>query len=330
MLSFIVNLKTWHPRDNENSSEKFGAFVIYLSDKYSDKISQYSNSILCLFALCAFSNESASLTGSVSFVCVKSSNPVKRQTILIDVFMVLRPSTKMPRNHLEAPSTASFTALLSQMIIATLRILRQHHYTASKSINPSININIRTEKAFRKTRHCMMPSIVSPVRQNVPVRWRPLRPMADAVTMEGTRALLEPGPRGRLLLVLPADDAALSAGMRRSSESIPTTGGLIRTTRVQTFIPISTVLPLQHVRLSHTSKAQVTHPVLHYSGSPERKVSERKVTGAPSFYTSCAQPHGSLLWHCLVQNWSSKYNATGRQLLSHLQSPSQPSDAQPN
>ena len=119
--------------------------------------------------------------------------------------------------------------------------------------------------------------------------------MADAVTMEGTRALLEPGPRGRLLLVLPADDAALSAGMRRSSESIPTTGGLIRTTRVQTFIPISTVLPLQHVRLSHTSKAQVTHPVLHYSGSPERKVSERKVTGAPSFYTSCAQPHGSLL-----------------------------------
>ena len=196
----------------------------------------------------------------VSFVCEQSSNPVKRQAILRYVLMVLRPSTKMPRNHLEASSTASFNALLSQMIIATLRILR-HQYTASKSIN----INIRTEKAFRKTRHCMMPSIVSPVRQNVPVRWRPLRPMADAVTMEGTRALLEPGPRGRLLLVLPADDAALSAGMRRSSESIATTGGLIRTTRSQTSIPISTVLPLQHVRLSHTSKAQVTHPVLHYS-----------------------------------------------------------------
>lgn len=75
--------------------------------------------------------------------------------------------------------------------------------------------------------------------------------MADAVTIEGTRALLEPGPRGRLLLVLPAEEAASRAGMRRSSESIPTTGGLIRTTRVQTFIPISTVLPLQHARLSH-------------------------------------------------------------------------------
>jgi len=115
--------------------------------------------------------------------------------------------------------------------------------------------------------------------------------MADAVTMEGTRALLEPGPRGRLLLVLPADEAALSAGMRRSSESIPTTGGLIRTTRVQTFISISTVLPLQHVRFSHTSKAQVTQPVLHYSGSPERKVSERKANGAPSFYTLPVHNH---------------------------------------
>jgi len=233
----------------------------------------------------------------------------------------------MPRNHIKASSTASFTALLSQPIIATPRILR-HHYKAS--INPSININIRTEKAFRKTRHCMMPSIVSPVRQNVPVRWRPLRPMADAVMMEGTRALLEPGPRGRLLLVLPADEAASSAGMRRSSESIPTTGGLIRTTRVQTFIPISIVLPLQHVRLSHTSEAQVTQRVLHYIGSPERTVSERKATGAEFLHTSCAQPHGSLLWHCLVQNWSSKYNTTELQLLSHLHSPSRPSDTQPN
>lgn len=109
--------------------------------------------------------------------------------------------------------------------------------------------------------------------------------------MEGTRALLEPGPRGRLLLVLPADEAASSAGMRRSSESIPTTGGLIRTTRVQMFIPNSTVLPLQHVRLSHTRKAQVTLPVFHYSGSPERKVSERKATGAQSFYTLHVHSH---------------------------------------
>jgi hypothetical protein len=85
--------------------------------------------------------------------------------------------------------------------------------------------------------------------------------MADAVTMDGTRALLEPGPRGRLLELLAAEVAASSAGIRRSSESIPTTGGLIRTTRVQTFIPISTVLPLQNVRDPHTSTAQVTQPV---------------------------------------------------------------------
>lgn len=37
-----------------------------------------------------------------------------------------------------------------------------------------------TENAFRNTRHCIIPSIVSPVRQNVPVRWRPLRPTAVA------------------------------------------------------------------------------------------------------------------------------------------------------
>lgn len=38
---------------------------------------------------------------------------------------------------------------------------------------------ILTENAFRNTRHCMMPSIVSPVKQNVPVRWRPLRPITE-------------------------------------------------------------------------------------------------------------------------------------------------------
>lgn len=37
-----------------------------------------------------------------------------------------------------------------------------------------------TEKALRKTKHWIIPSIVSPVKQNVPVRWRPFRPTADA------------------------------------------------------------------------------------------------------------------------------------------------------
>ncbi|TGZ32361.1 Uncharacterized protein DBV15_07441 [Temnothorax longispinosus] len=34
-------------------------------------------------------------------------------------------------------------------------------------------------KALRKTRHCMMPSIVSPVKQKVPLRCRPLRPITE-------------------------------------------------------------------------------------------------------------------------------------------------------
>lgn len=48
---------------------------------------------------------------------------------------------------------------------------------------------ILTEKALRKTRHWMMPSMVSPARQKVPVRWRPLRPTAEAVTQAPGGAL---------------------------------------------------------------------------------------------------------------------------------------------
>ncbi|KAG5887549.1 hypothetical protein JTB14_000405 [Gonioctena quinquepunctata] len=38
-----------------------------------------------------------------------------------------------------------------------------------------------TENALRNTRHCIMPSIVSPVRQKVPVKCLPLRPNAADV-----------------------------------------------------------------------------------------------------------------------------------------------------
>lgn len=38
-----------------------------------------------------------------------------------------------------------------------------------------------TEKAFKNTKHWMIPSIVSPVRQNVPVRCRPRRPILPVV-----------------------------------------------------------------------------------------------------------------------------------------------------
>lgn len=36
-----------------------------------------------------------------------------------------------------------------------------------------------TENALRKTRHCMIPSIVSPFRQNVPDKCRPFRPITE-------------------------------------------------------------------------------------------------------------------------------------------------------
>lgn len=48
-----------------------------------------------------------------------------------------------------------------------------------------------TENALRKTKHCIIPSIVSPVRQNVPVKCRPRRPTAaDVAKLACTNALL--------------------------------------------------------------------------------------------------------------------------------------------
>jgi hypothetical protein len=136
--------------------------------------------------------------------------------------------------------------------------------------------DVRTENALRKTKHCMMPSIVSPVRQNVPVRWRPLRPMAEAVTTEadpmpvGTRAVLEAEPRGRLLL-LPAEEAAARAGMRRCSESMPTNEGL-RTVSVQTFI-------LPYLSSGHFARAR----------APEHELGTIPVT---TRQWECAAPSG--------------------------------------
>lgn len=69
-----------------------------------------------------------------------------------------------------------------------------------------------TENALRKTRHCIIPSIVSPVRQNVPVKWRPFLPTADA-SEAWTRARRDPWEPGKL-------GGSGAARIRRSSESI--------------------------------------------------------------------------------------------------------------
>lgn len=57
-----------------------------------------------------------------------------------------------------------------------------------------------------------MPSIVSPVKQNVPVRWRPFRPTADA-NDAWTRARRLPCDNGKL-------GGSGAVRMNRSSESI--------------------------------------------------------------------------------------------------------------
>lgn len=75
-----------------------------------------------------------------------------------------------------------------------------------------------TEKALRKTKHCMIPSIVSPVRQKVPVRWRPfLSPSAGAAArLACTRA-----PRGRASLVAPRTPGSGAPSISLASGSIP-------------------------------------------------------------------------------------------------------------
>lgn len=72
-----------------------------------------------------------------------------------------------------------------------------------------------TENAFRKTKHWMMPSIVSPVKQKVPVRCLPRRPTVAVVAkLAWTKAL-----RGRedVLAEVATGFAVL---IRRSKESI--------------------------------------------------------------------------------------------------------------
>lgn len=76
--------------------------------------------------------------------------------------------------------------------------------------------NQLTEKAFKNTRHWMMPSIVSPVRQNVPVRCLPLRPTEAVVArLACTRAL-----RGKELPPASANGKGLAAPISRSIESM--------------------------------------------------------------------------------------------------------------
>lgn len=67
-----------------------------------------------------------------------------------------------------------------------------------------------TENALRKTRHCMMPSMVSPVRQKVPLRCLPFRPYT--VDKEAcTNALL-------LLFNCDVGNSAFDKGRKRFSQ----------------------------------------------------------------------------------------------------------------
>lgn len=69
-----------------------------------------------------------------------------------------------------------------------------------------------TEKAFKNTKHWMIPSMVSPVKQKVPVMCRPLRPTAEA-SDAWTRARRWPCDSGKL-------GGNGAARINRSSESM--------------------------------------------------------------------------------------------------------------
>lgn len=96
--------------------------------------------------------------------------------------------------------------------------------------------NQLTENALRKTRHCIMPSIVSPVRQNVPVRCLPLRP-TDAVVakLACTSAL-----RGNELPLANALCMGFAALINRSKESIA-----ISNTHFYHYIPTTSIMNMR-------------------------------------------------------------------------------------
>lgn len=76
----------------------------------------------------------------------------------------------------------SFYRGVSRAFVTCFGGISPHSARTGRVYGPSRHCSwccIRTENAFRNTRHCMMPSIVSPVKQNVPVRWRPLRPITE-------------------------------------------------------------------------------------------------------------------------------------------------------
>lgn len=80
-----------------------------------------------------------------------------------------------------------------------------------------------TENALRNTKHCMMPSMVSPVRQKVPVRWRPLRPTVAAASEAWTSALCWPPPAAMAVAPPPTLTMPLPAAADAAAAAVATT-----------------------------------------------------------------------------------------------------------
>lgn len=103
---------------------------------------------------------------------------------------------------LEAPFRAKKSALRAQLWYACYQL---------------------TEKAFKNTKHWMIPSIVSPVRQNVPLKCLPLRPNtveSDACTI-ARRCVANCDDVARALELVVIDLIRLSH-IRRSNDSMVT------------------------------------------------------------------------------------------------------------
>lgn len=105
-----------------------------------------------------------------------------------------------------------------------------------------------TENALRKTKHCIIPSIVSPVRQNVPVKCRPRRPTAaDVAKLACTNALL-----GKELPPPNAGGMGFAALIKRSNESIVQTHSRITLLKCSYCFKAGQALPIDTCSLSQS------------------------------------------------------------------------------
>lgn len=81
-------------------------------------------------------------------------------------------------SHVHLINVARFISEMLSPLDETLHYakINKNTLTELKYASQACNESKLTEKAFKNTKHWMIPSIVSPVKQNVPLKWRPFLP----------------------------------------------------------------------------------------------------------------------------------------------------------